>query len=77
VPATPRSTFIDDLLNGRATAEDLDDRIDEWHDLPSDNPNAAISLHEFLGMNWEEFSKVARDPSTLDTVIAARKASKN
>lgn len=35
---------------------DIEDKIDEWHELygPDEDPN--IELHDFLGLSWEEYS---------------------
>ena len=70
----PRIPWMDDLMNGSAVPEDLDDHIDRWHDLPSDDPDTAISLHEYLGLTWEEFSDIARSPALIPYIISMRKA---
>ncbi len=31
--------------------EDIDDKIDEWH-----NSDSELSIHEHLGMTWEEYA---------------------
>jgi hypothetical protein len=34
------------------TNDDIDDMIDAWHDS---GPEEKRSLHEYLGMTWEEY----------------------
>jgi hypothetical protein len=72
--ATPRRTFIDDLLSGRALVSDIDDYIDRWHDSPEGSPEAAMQLHEFLGMSWDEYRLWAEQPASLRFALAARRA---
>jgi hypothetical protein len=33
----------------------IDDLIDEWHDMYPDD-DAVVSLHDFLGLTWEEYA---------------------
>lgn len=44
--------FVDKLLAGEVTEEDIDDYISEWHKSTSTLP-----LHEFLGMTWDEYGR--------------------
>lgn len=39
----------------RILPADMHDRIEQWHDLPADDPRAARPLHEFLGMPYEDY----------------------
>ena len=43
-------TFIEDVLNGKATADDIDDYVTRWHDGDS-----VLPLHEFLGLSEQEY----------------------
>lgn len=33
------------------TDEEINDRVDYWHD----NPELNVPLHEYLGMTWNEY----------------------
>lgn len=44
-------SFMDAYRAGRATAADIDDWIDRWHD----GPIVELDLHDFLGLTWTEF----------------------
>lgn len=61
-----KPTYLSEVLAGRASRSDLDDWIAAWHESAPD-----VELHEFLGMTFEEYSGIARDPSALDGVLAA------
>lgn len=41
-----------DADRGPTTAENIDDRIDAWHDSPKAETR---ELHEYLGWTWEEY----------------------
>jgi hypothetical protein len=69
-----RSTFIDDVLAGRAQLSDIEDYIEAWHDAPDDSVEASLQVHEFLGMTWEEYRLWGEQPASLRFVIAARRA---
>jgi hypothetical protein len=43
-------TFVDAVLAGRATADDVDDWIEKWHTTDTGD----VELHEFLGLNESE-----------------------
>ncbi|SCG58628.1 hypothetical protein [Micromonospora rifamycinica] len=71
-----RSNFIDDVLRGKATLDQIDDYIDRWHDAPDGSPAASVELHEFLGMTWEEYRLWGERPESLRFTVAARRANK-
>ncbi len=48
----------------------LDDLIDEWHESPEDG----TSLHEFLGMTWEEYAIWVKDYQAVPERIIERMA---
>ncbi|WP_248958639.1 hypothetical protein [Sphaerisporangium perillae] len=66
-------TYIDDVLNGRAQVEDLDDYIGVWHTSPVEQP----PLHATLGLLWPEYAMWVNDPDAISYVIDARRARKN
>jgi hypothetical protein len=54
---TKITTFMDALAAGDATAADLGDWIERWHEAPLGSDASVVSLHEFLGMTWEEYAR--------------------
>lgn len=45
------TTFMDEYLAGRATAGEVDDWVDRWHDGDDDR-----ELHAYLGLTWPEYA---------------------
>ena len=64
--------FIKSCINGDALLEDIDNYIDDWHDSESD-----LELHEFLGMDQEEYTIWVKDPDILPIIIKAHRENKN
>lgn len=52
-----RNVFIDDVLSGKATYDDLEDYVDKWHECGG----AGVELHEYLGLTLEQYFKWAGD----------------
>ncbi|GAB3816653.1 hypothetical protein GCM10027605_66050 [Micromonospora zhanjiangensis] len=69
-----RPTFIDDVLSGRTTLDAIDDYIARWHEAPDRSYAAAMELHEFLGMTWDEYRLWGERPESLRFTVAARRA---
>lgn len=65
----PPITFIDLCLSGKAKLSEVDDYIELWH-----HTDSSYSLHEYLGMSWEEFKEFGTTPSVLTDIIEERKA---
>jgi hypothetical protein len=61
-------TFIERCLNGEADLSDIDKYIENWHRTPD-----SISLHEYLGMSFEEYSIWVEKPSSLPYILSAKK----
>jgi hypothetical protein len=59
--------FIDLALNGSVLADDIDDFIDNWHDNDSGE-----TLHDYLGLTWQEYSLWVSDASYLSLILSAR-----
>lgn len=66
-----RIPFIQQVLNGIATLEDIDDHIDQWHDLPI---ASAMPLAAWLGMTEWEYAAFVKSNANLPSIVAARKA---
>lgn len=67
------SSFIDDLLAGDALLGDIDDYVNRWHRAPEHSPDAAMQLHDFLGLTWREYQTVTERPHFLRFVVDARR----
>ena len=51
-------TFTEKYIAGEITDDQLDNKIDLWHTGVS----GGQSLHEFLGMTWEEYKRWVLNP---------------
>ncbi len=60
--------FITLCLSGDVLADEIDHFVDKWHD---DEGEQNQTLHEFLGMTWEEYSLWATKPSILPFILSA------
>lgn len=66
-----RKSFVELCINGKVIIDEIDDFIDEWHEFAQE-----MELHEFLGMNWEDYSAWVTEPDQLSFIIAAHHCSK-
>jgi putative heme iron utilization protein len=57
-------TFMQKLFDGEVQMLEIDNYIEQWH-----NSNSEKSLHEFLGMSWEEYSLFIKDPKFFESCI--------
>lgn len=62
--------FIELCINGDAFDFEIDDYVEKWHDGEVGKDQ---ELHEFLGMNMNEYSLWATKPSILPFIIKAHK----
>lgn len=65
------TTFFDLYARGERLADEADDFVDLWHE--GDGPDG-MSLHEYLGLTWEEYGAWARDPGALPHIRTARES---
>jgi hypothetical protein len=65
-----RQTFVDACLAGNALLDEIDDWVDQWHDLGDDDPR---SLNEYLGFSSPEGELWVRDAFAVRYIIAARR----
>lgn len=63
------STFFSRYANGLALADEIDCEIERWHET-----STTVKLHEFLGLNREEYQLWVSDPDCLPFVLLARKS---
>lgn len=61
-------SFIDLCLSGDVLEDEIDGFVDSWHE----DEKTTLELHEYLGMNWEEYSVWATRPSILPFILSAR-----
>lgn len=62
------TTFVEDVLVGKASIDDFE----RYHDLWNEN-TLSLSLHEFLGFLWAEYSVYMELEEAKEYVIAARR----
>ena len=65
-------TYIDALLDGRASIDEFRDYIARWHE-EAFSGGPAPEVQEYLGLTWDEYRLVALDESRLRFVAAARR----
>jgi hypothetical protein len=64
-------TFFARYRDGRATAAQLDDFVEAWHESGNDEQR---SLAEFLGLTGEEYGVLFITPRALPAILAARRS---
>ena len=62
-------TFIDLCISGDAFDDEIDDFIERWHEGEGEH----LELHEYLGMNEDEYSLWLKCPKELATIISAKR----
>lgn len=64
------SNFVEQVLNDKITdpINRIDDFISEWH-----SSNTNLSLHEWLGFTWQEYSLFIENQNNLEQIFASRK----
>ncbi|MET9085076.1 hypothetical protein ABZX77_24885 [Streptomyces sp. NPDC004237] len=63
-------TFVEDVLNNRASLDDIDTYRDEWEASEDDG----VQYHTFLGLLWPEYAMYVEDDDVLAHVIEARRS---
>jgi len=61
-------TFVDAVLAGLASTDDVDDWIERWHTTDTGD----TELHEFLGLLETEMELWLQSGETLEQIIARR-----
>jgi hypothetical protein len=61
-------SFVEAVLAGKATADQVDDWVDRWHATDS----ADTELHTFLGLNEAEMEFWLTETLTLEEIIGRR-----
>ncbi|MBK3571198.1 hypothetical protein [Streptomyces sp. MBT62] len=62
-------TFVEDVLRGRATLDDIDTYRQRWDATEEDG----VEYHTFLGLHWPEYAMYVEDDEVLAYVIEARR----
>ena len=52
-----KNVFIDDVLDGKASYDDLNEYFEQWHECGG----CGVELHEYLGLTLEQYAKWASD----------------
>jgi hypothetical protein len=66
------ATFMELLVDGEVDEEEIDHFVDVWH-----GTNGEETLHDFLGMRWDEYKRWAKDPSCLAEIAAERRRNRH
>ena len=64
-------SFVDLCGRGDVSPDQIDDFVEQWH-----VGGSGLSLHEFLGMSWEEYSAWVLNPGLLPRIVAAHREGK-
>jgi hypothetical protein len=67
-------TYMDLLLSGDVLREEIDDFVGSWHDAKEGTAVANLSLHDYLGMTWNEYRLWVEHPESLRFIAIAHKA---
>ena len=62
-------TFVEDVLSGRASLDDIDAYRDRWDEAEGDG----VEYHAFLGLRWPEYAMYVEDDDVLGHVVEARR----
>lgn len=63
--------FIDLVVVGEASIDDVDDYVEKWHQGDSEE-----DLHDYLGLTWNEYIEWVAHNSYLQEIIDDRMRSK-
>lgn len=64
-------SFIEACLQGEAQEHHIDLFVETWHE---GRDGKDLDLHEFLGMTWAEYQLWSTAPSSLTSILAARRS---
>lgn len=59
--STMTATFMQEVKEGRATLDDIDDWVEAWHQSGGES-----ELHDTIGMTQEEYSAWVQNPKTIE-----------
>jgi hypothetical protein len=62
-------SFVDAVLAGQATTDDVDDWVERWHSTDTGD----TELHQFLGLDEREMESWLRETESLDDIIVRRR----
>ena len=60
-------TFISLAMSGYVLPDEIEDFIEAWHASESE-----VEVHEYLGLDFAEYSLWVSDPEAINIIIAAR-----
>jgi hypothetical protein len=73
IPHRSATTFVKDCLNGLATAADIDDYVDFWHEeVISELPEQ--TLQEFLGFSESQYAAWVCNQVTVVVILEAHRS---
>nr|VFJ51971.1 MAG: hypothetical protein BECKDK2373B_GA0170837_103517 [Candidatus Kentron sp. DK] len=62
--------FIEECLHGDTLMDEIDDYVERWSD---GEEGKGMTLHDFLGMTWEEYSIWGTRPSILPAILRSKR----
>lgn len=62
-------SFVERVLEGTASCEDIDDYVERWHEGDGD-----VELHEYLGLSWDEYALWVEKSDSIEPIIARKKS---
>lgn len=66
-----KPTFMDLCLSGKASADDLPEFVQAWHEGKGDQP-----LHDFLGMTEVDYTRTNHSDAAVDAIVEAKRAAR-
>jgi hypothetical protein len=67
----PSGKFVDLALAGKVLSREIDEYVAQWH-----RAKPTASLHEYLGMTWDEYAAWVEDPHIISAIIVGRRSGK-
>lgn len=61
-------SFVERVLSGVASPDDIDDFVERWH-----RSTSSRGLAEFLGFTPAEYARWVESPESLEALLAARR----
>jgi hypothetical protein len=73
VPGSRPGTFVNDVLAGKASEDDIINYVRQWHDSTGDPSIGGLEIDEYLGMSWDEYRLWVEQVKSLEFLIIARR----
>src|SRR5258708_31974673 len=67
----PIGKYLDLALAGRVLMREIDEYGAQWHRV-----KPSLSLHDYLGMTWDEYAAWVDNPNMISAIITGRRIGK-